>query len=63
MNISKFKRAVATKDIKSLSQAVDELRLQGVDYQGSYRIALAADPSLTLGEWEDLMLDCDELKD
>jgi hypothetical protein len=58
--IAQLKRAARFRDAKLAGQAVDALRMAGLDYRACYRLALAGDPSLTEGEWEDLMAEADE---
>lgn len=60
--IAQLKSAVRTKDAKLAGQAVDALRMAGHDNRACYRLALAGDPSLTEGEWEDLMAAADEIE-
>lgn len=59
--VSSLKRAIRSKDVKLIKQAVDALESVGYKYQDIYRVALAGDPDLSLGEWDDLMSEIDDL--
>lgn len=59
--VSSLKKAIRIKDLQLIKKAVDALELEGFKYKEIYRIALAGDPDLSLGEWDDLMSEIDDL--
>lgn len=57
--INTLKQAVRVKDAKLAGKAVDLLRAKGFNYRDCYNFAKAGNENLTMGDWEDLMMEAD----
>lgn len=57
--INALKQAARTGDAKCAGRAVDQLRGQGFNYNDCFKLAKAGNPSLTLEDWECLMMEAD----